>query len=57
MSQNTAGFGASFEVLSAAELDRVTTLYAPLTEAVRDLIDATIWTQADDDETASEEER
>ncbi len=25
------------------------TLYAPLTEAVRELIDATIWTQADDD--------
>ncbi len=49
MSQNTAGFGATFEVLSAAELDRVKTLYAPLTEAVRELIDATIWTQADDD--------
>jgi acyl-coenzyme A thioesterase PaaI-like protein len=49
LSQNTAGFGASFEVLSAAELDRVKTLYAPLAEAVRDLIDATIWTQADDD--------
>ncbi|HWS91527.1 MAG TPA: PaaI family thioesterase [Mycobacterium sp.] len=49
MSQNVAGFGASFEVLSAAELERVKALYAPLTEAVRDLIDATIWTQADDD--------
>ncbi len=49
MSQHTAGFGATFEVLSAAELDRVKTLYAPLTEAVRELIDATIWTQADDD--------
>jgi acyl-coenzyme A thioesterase PaaI-like protein len=49
LSQNTAGFGATFEVLSAAELDRVKTLYAPLTEAVRELIDATIWTQADDD--------
>jgi Thioesterase superfamily len=49
LSQNTAGFGATFEVLSAAELDRVKTLYAPLTEAVRDLIDATIWTQADAD--------
>ena len=49
MSQNVAGFGATFEVLSAAELDRVNALYAPLTEAVRDLIDATIWTQADDD--------
>jgi acyl-coenzyme A thioesterase PaaI-like protein len=49
LSQNRAGFGATFEVLSAAELDRVNTLYAPLTEAVRELIDATIWTQADDD--------
>ena len=49
MTQNVAGFGATFEVLSAAELDRVEALYAPLTEAVRDLIDATIWTQADDD--------
>jgi acyl-coenzyme A thioesterase PaaI-like protein len=49
LSQNTAGFGATFEVLSATELDRVKTLYAPLAEAVRDLIDATIWTQADDD--------
>jgi acyl-coenzyme A thioesterase PaaI-like protein len=49
LSQNVAGFGASFEVLSAAELDRVKALYAPLTEAVRDLIDATIWTQADDE--------
>jgi acyl-coenzyme A thioesterase PaaI-like protein len=49
LSQETAGFGATFEVLSAAELDRVKAVYAPLTEAVRDLIDATIWTQADDD--------
>ena len=49
MSEHAAGFGATFEVLSAAELDRVKSLYAPLTEAVRDLIDATIWTQADDD--------
>jgi acyl-coenzyme A thioesterase PaaI-like protein len=49
LSQNTAGFGATFEVLSPAELDRVKILYAPLAEAVRDLIDATIWTQADDD--------
>jgi acyl-coenzyme A thioesterase PaaI-like protein len=49
LSQHTAGFGATFEVLSAAELDRVKTLYAPLTEAVRELIDATIGTQADDD--------
>ena len=49
MSQEAAGFGPSFEVLSAAELDRVKTLYAPLAGAVRELIDATIWTQADDD--------
>jgi acyl-coenzyme A thioesterase PaaI-like protein len=49
LSQHTAGFGATFELLSAAELDRVKTLYAPLTEAVRHLIDATVWTQADDD--------
>jgi acyl-coenzyme A thioesterase PaaI-like protein len=49
LSQETAGFGATFEVLSAAELDRVKAVYAPLTGAVRDLIDATIWTQADDD--------
>ena len=49
MSQETAGFGATFGVLSAAELDRVKALYAPLAEAVRGLIDATIWTQADDD--------
>jgi acyl-coenzyme A thioesterase PaaI-like protein len=49
LTQNVAGFGATFEVLGAAELDRVKALYAPLAEAVRDLIDATIWTQADDD--------
>lgn len=49
MSQETAGFGATFGVLSAAELDRVKAVYAPLAEAVRGLIDATIWTQADDD--------
>jgi acyl-coenzyme A thioesterase PaaI-like protein len=40
---------ATFEVLSEAELDRVTATYAPLTEAVRDLIDATIRTHADDE--------
>jgi len=49
LSQETAGFGATFGVLSAAELDRVKAVYAPLAEAVRGLIDATIWTQADDD--------
>jgi acyl-coenzyme A thioesterase PaaI-like protein len=40
---------ATFEVLSEEELDRVTATYAPLAEAVRELIDATIRTQADDD--------
>ncbi|OOK72214.1 thioesterase family protein [Mycobacterium kansasii] len=40
---------ATFEVLSEAEHDRVTATYAPLAAAVRDLIDATIRTQADDD--------
>jgi acyl-coenzyme A thioesterase PaaI-like protein len=40
---------ATFEVLSEEELGRVTATYAPLTEAVRDLIDATVRTQADDD--------
>lgn len=39
---------AAFEILSQDELARVQTLYAPLTEAVRDLIDATVRTQADD---------
>lgn len=39
---------ATFEVLSEAEHDRVTATYAPLAAAVRDLIDATIRTQADD---------
>ncbi|CAM4093912.1 putative protein, possibly involved in aromatic compounds catabolism [Mycobacterium basiliense] len=40
---------AAFEVLSEAELERVTSTYAPLAQAVRDLIDATIQTQADDE--------
>ncbi|KZS86086.1 MULTISPECIES: PaaI family thioesterase [Mycobacterium] len=40
---------AAFKVLSDAEHDRVTATYAPLAAAVRDLIDATIRTQADDD--------
>ena len=44
---------ATFEVLSAAEADRVTALYAPLADAVRELIDATIRTEADDDVVAS----
>ncbi|OBA71242.1 thioesterase [Mycobacterium sp. 1554424.7] len=40
---------AIFEVLSAAEAQRVTALYTPLADAVRELIDATIRTDADDD--------
>lgn len=42
----------AFEVLSAAEADRVTALYAPLADAVRELADATIRTEADDDAVA-----
>jgi Thioesterase superfamily len=49
LTREDGALGARFEVLSAAERDRVMALYAPLAEAVRDLIDATIWTQADDD--------
>ncbi len=53
MSQEAGAFnpmsGARFEVLSAAEADRVTALYAPLADAVRELVDATIRTEADDD--------
>ncbi|MEE6177815.1 PaaI family thioesterase [Mycobacterium sp. 050134] len=49
MSREVGALDAIFEVLSAAEADRVTTLYAPLADAVRELIDATIRTEADDD--------
>jgi acyl-coenzyme A thioesterase PaaI-like protein len=49
LSQEAGALGATFEVLSAAEADRVTVLYAPLAEAVRELIDATIRTEVDDD--------
>ncbi|GAB3002099.1 PaaI family thioesterase [Mycobacterium bourgelatii] len=38
-----------FEELSAAEAERVTALYAPLADAVRELVEATIRTEADDD--------
>jgi Thioesterase superfamily len=38
-----------YEVMSADEHDRLTALYGPLTDAVRDLIDATIHTEADQD--------
>ena len=53
MSQEAGAFDAMFEVLSAAEADRVTALYAPLADAVRDLVDATIRTEADDDVVAN----
>ena len=49
MSQEAGALGATFEVLSAAEADRVTALYAPLAQAVRELVDATIRTEVDDD--------
>lgn len=48
MTQDAGALGALFEVLSAAEADRVTTRYAPLADAVRDLVDATVRTEADD---------
>jgi acyl-coenzyme A thioesterase PaaI-like protein len=49
LSLEPRALGATFEVLSAAEADRVTALYAPLADAVRGLIDATIRTEVDDD--------
>ncbi len=49
MSREVGALDAIFEVLSAAEADRVTAHYAPLADAVRELIDATIRTEADDD--------
>ncbi|QLL05572.1 PaaI family thioesterase [Mycobacterium vicinigordonae] len=49
MTQDPGALAALFEVLSAAEADRVTGLYAPLAEAVRELLDATIRTEVDDD--------
>jgi hypothetical protein len=49
LSQEAGVLDAIFEVLSAAEADRVTALYAPLADAVRELIDATVRTEADDD--------
>jgi hypothetical protein len=42
-----------YEVMSADEHDRLTALYGPLTDAVRDLIDATIHTEADQDTVGS----
>ncbi len=49
MTQDSGAQGALFAELGAADADRVTALYAPLAEAVRELIDATIRTEADDD--------
>jgi acyl-coenzyme A thioesterase PaaI-like protein len=48
-SASDPSFDSLFEVLSATEAERVTGLYAPLADAVRDLIDATIRTEVDDD--------
>jgi acyl-coenzyme A thioesterase PaaI-like protein len=48
LSQDAGALDALFEVLSAAEAQRVTALYAPLADAVRELVDATIRTEADD---------
>jgi len=53
LSQESGPFDAMFEVLSAVEADRVTALYAPLADAVRELVDATIRTEADDDVVAN----
>jgi hypothetical protein len=39
----------TYEVMSAEEHDRLMALYGPLTDAVRDLIDAIIRTEADED--------
>jgi acyl-coenzyme A thioesterase PaaI-like protein len=49
LSQEAGAFDAIFEALSAVEADRVTARYAPLADAVRELIDATTRTEADDD--------
>jgi hypothetical protein len=38
-----------YEVMSADEHDRLAGLYGPLTDAVRELIDATVRTEADED--------
>lgn len=48
MSQEAGALDAIFEVLDAAEAERVTALYAPLADAVRELVDATIRTEVDD---------
>jgi acyl-coenzyme A thioesterase PaaI-like protein len=53
LSEDFGALSAMFEVLSAAEAARVTARYAPLADAVRELVDATIRTEADDDVVAS----
>ena len=40
---------ATLQAISAEEHNRLMALYGPLTDAVRDLIDATIRTEADED--------
>ena len=49
MSQHSGPPGARFDVLSAADADRVRALYAPLAESIRELIDVVIRTEADED--------
>lgn len=49
MSETAGAYDAMFHPLSTAEADRVQGLYAPLAGAVRELIEATILTEADDD--------
>jgi acyl-coenzyme A thioesterase PaaI-like protein len=49
LSEAVGAYDAMFKVLSTTEADRVTGLYAPLADAVRELIEATIRTEADDD--------
>ncbi|MCV7443323.1 PaaI family thioesterase [Mycobacterium paraense] len=53
MRQEAGALDAIFEVLSAEEAQRVTARYTPLADAVRELIDATIHTAADDDVVAN----
>lgn len=52
MSQDAGRLDAAFEVLSAEEADRVSSLYAPLADAVRELVDATIRTEVGDEAVA-----
>jgi acyl-coenzyme A thioesterase PaaI-like protein len=49
LSQEAGALDAIFEVLSATEAGRVTALYAPLADAVRELVDATSRTEVDDE--------